>query len=334
MTLPQFLPFKAPIGAARAVVQRVLQSHKKPMTVQQIYAASLTVTHLGDPSQPLPSHMPAVGAAAPQPPFPPHPEHPVRSMSFLKHTVLPSMLNRKQIVHAKTREPVKRAAASKPSDPRNVRYEYTYTWALAPRRFEPLKGPTAAENAAADRKRALLAAALGLGEDVMHLKRGRRRKRLAEHAKLERVLDAQMHTEKAQAKAAQRDKAHKVLRLKKRVVRFSRAFKKLDRKTRARVQALTAGVPADALPVRRTLTAEESARRMHIMKAVGAKMARKPERLTVAELAQFEALLNRRMKGIRETTRKVRVQRKQIEKAVEKVKRKAEKEARTARADA
>jgi hypothetical protein len=193
--------YNPPTQAAKAFVFKAFEQNRfTPMSVKEIYRATLAmpaVSHDGSPVK----HIPNTGPNAPTAPFPPNPDHPMRSLTcaisllptvlsfdadlapllpsrYLKHTIIPLLVREGKL------------SAAKPVIEKGKHMTRRWAFTNAP---QPRK-PTQAEMTIRSNEQLELSL-IGYGEDLSHLKRSLRRKRLAQVAELGAKITAEADRE-------------------------------------------------------------------------------------------------------------------------------------------
>jgi len=182
MAAQRFLAWpKRATSDARKIVLGVISSHNEPISTLDVFKNAVNVPAPpgvnGEPLTPWAEHLKNLK------PAPPHPDHPVRSLNYLKRTVLEDLVRTGDIkkVHIKrvlspaeierrmstmSKAQVKKTSVAALSQPVS-----SWMWQLVEKSKRSLEG---AEN---DKDEGVFGAEVGVGEDWSHLNKRRRRAR-------------------------------------------------------------------------------------------------------------------------------------------------------------
>ncbi|KAI0263110.1 hypothetical protein BC834DRAFT_1043115 [Gloeopeniophorella convolvens] len=180
MTIQRLLAFpKQASSEARGIVLDVIRANNAPLSTRELFEKSVKVpAPRSSSSRPLTAwarHLKTVT------PLPPHPDHPVRSLSYLKHTVMEDLLRTRDVkkVHVKrvlNHEEIQQRLSTmtkaqlKKSSPDTLsQLQSTWMWQVVEKSKKP------AVKAEAEVK--VFGAEVGVGEDWSHLNKRRRRAR-------------------------------------------------------------------------------------------------------------------------------------------------------------
>ncbi|KAH9038524.1 hypothetical protein EDB85DRAFT_1932795 [Lactarius pseudohatsudake] len=168
---------------SRNLVLGVLKSHNEPLSTRELFEKAVKVPHApGANGEPLTPSAQTLRNAIPAPP---HPDHPVRSLTFLKRTILEALVRTRDVkkVHIKrvltpaevehrmstmSKAQLKKTSAEALSQPVS-----TWMWQPVDKSATPVR---VSKNKDEDAKVAF-GVEVGVGEDWGHLNRRRRRVR-------------------------------------------------------------------------------------------------------------------------------------------------------------